>query len=325
MGEKLARFIRNHQYTCAELERRTQASFGRGYKIIIHGSTRFAGFYYCAKRLLMLRSVLREMLVSAEFEDRNIDGADGAVAIANNAGFWSDLAKYRKFMKPLKCLIKLHDHDCHTTHQMYPSMYKVEELWRANTAGVPSAFKNHALKEHKARWQWMTFDIHTATYAMAPEYHRDNVYDNNPVMAALKRIIRFYAETAADANAAIAEFRPFKSATGPEFAYDDASFKTMSPRAWWQLNGSRWPKLQKIALRAFAVGTSSSTSERNFSTFGHLWTQRANSLDFSTILKLVFCYYNIRALQKCRDGTHRVPTVEHGWMVREVDSDDEEQ
>ena len=60
-----------------------------------------------------------------------------------------------------------------------------------------TALKSNALKEHKTRWAWMTFDIHRATYALAPEYHRDNVYNNNPVMNALKRIIRFYAESAA--------------------------------------------------------------------------------------------------------------------------------
>ena len=166
----------------------------------------------------------------------------------------------------------------------------------------------------------MTFDIHRATYALAPEYHRDNVYNNNPVMNALKRVIRFYAESAAAANAAIAEFTSFKSATGTEFDYDDSTFRTMSPRTWWQLNGSRWPKLQEVALRAFAVGTSSSTSERNFSTFGHLWSKRANQLSFDTINKLVYCYNNLRSLQKLRDGTGRAPAVEHGWMEREVDS-----
>ena len=167
----------------------------------------------------------------------------------------------------------------------------------------------------------MTFDIHRATYALAPEYHRDNIYNNSPVMSGLKRIIRFYAQSGADANAAIGEFPGFKSAVGAEFAYDDPTFKTTSPRAWWQLHGSRWPKLQEVALRAFAVGTSSSASERNFSTFGHLWTQRANRLSFDTINKLVYCYYNIRSLQKLRDGTGRAPAVEHGWMEREVDSD----
>ena len=81
---------------------------------------------------------------------------------------------------------------------------------------------------------------------------------------------------------------------------------------WWQLNGSRWPKLQGVALRAFAVGTSSSTSERNFSTFGHLWSKRANQLSFDTINKLVYCYNNLRSLQKLRDGTGRARITEPG-------------
>ena len=73
------------------------------------------------------------------------------------------------------------------------------------------------------------------------------------------------------------------------------------------------------------VGTSSSTSERNFSTFGHIWTDRANSLSFTTVHKLVYVYYNLRSLSKLRDGTARRAAVEHGWMQREVDSDEEEE
>ena len=38
----------------------------------------------------------------------------------------------------------------------------------------------------------------------------------------------------------------------------------MNPKRWWQLHGAQWPVLQLVALRIFFVGTSSSTSERNF-------------------------------------------------------------
>ena len=143
-------------------------------------------------------------------------------------------------------------------------------------------------------------------------------------MVALKKAIRFYADNTTSANAAIAEFTTFKSAVGPELPYDDATFKCMCPKQWWQLHGATYPHLQPVALRAFSVGTSSSTSERNFSTFGHIWTDRANSLDFRTVHKLVYIYYNLRSLSKLRDGTGRKAAVEHGWMQREVESDEEE-
>ena len=55
-----------------------------------------------------------------------------------------------------------------------------------------------------------------------------------------------------------------------------------------------------------------------------IWTDRANRLDFRTVHKLAYIYYNLRSLSKLRDGTGRKAAVEHGWMQREVESDEEE-
>ena len=56
-----------------------------------------------------------------------------------------------------------------------------------------------------------------------------------------------------------------------------------------------------------------------------IWTDRANHLDFRTVHKLAYIYYNLRSLSKLRDGTGRKEAaVEHGWMQREVESDEEE-
>ena len=82
-----------------------------------------------------------------------------------------------------------------------------------------------------------------------------------------------------------------------------------SPKSWWQLYGYNWPKLQPIALRVFSIGTSSSTSERNFSTWSHIWSDRANRLNFDRTVKLVYVYQNLRALQKLREDTGRTDHV----------------
>ena len=92
-----------------------------------------------------------------------------------------------------------------------------------------------------------------------------------------------------------------------------------SPKSWWQLHGYHWPKLQPIALRVFSIGTSSSTSERNFSTWSHIWSDRANRLNFDRTVKLVYVYQNLRALQKLREGTGRTDHVETSWLATEIE------
>ena len=81
---------------------------------------------------------------------------------------------------------------------------------------------------------------------------------------------------------------------------DSSRFSTkallMSSKCWWQLNGSRWPSLQRIAIRIFSIGTSSSASERNFSALGHIWSKKANSLSAKNAEMLAFVNTNLRAL-----------------------------
>ena len=93
----------------------------------------------------------------------------------------------------------------------------------------------------------------------------------------------------------------------------------MSPKEWWQCYGCAWPTLQPIAIRVFSVGTSSSTSERNFSTWSHIWSNRANRLNFDRTVKLVYVFSNLRALQKLRAGTGRTDHVSSYWLEEEIE------
>ena len=201
-------------------------------------------------------------------------------------------------------------------------MWIVNEAWRLNEAEVPAAFKNNAIRELRQRWDWMTFDIHHVSYALAPDYHDENVFAMAPVMRALREIVRFFANNAADATAAFAEFAAFKNMNDAVMYPRDDNGKIntgSSPKSWWQLHGYNWPKLQPIALRVFSIGTSSSTSERNFSTWSHIWSDRANRLNFDRTVKLVYVYQNLRALQKLREGTGRTDHVETSWLATEIE------
>ena len=76
--------------------------------------------YNDTKRLVFLRPILKEIVHSGPFEERNFSDAEKITALINNTTFWADLHKLRLFLKPLKCFIKLMDHDCHCAHHEYP-------------------------------------------------------------------------------------------------------------------------------------------------------------------------------------------------------------
>jgi hypothetical protein len=318
----LAKFFKHHQYCNAEIRTRTAAAHdGQSYAIILHGATRFAGSYYTMKRLAFLRTIMREISASAGFEERRFADAADISTILNDVTFWADMEKLRLFMKPLKCFIKLLDHGCNVTHHVYPGMYQVNQLWHTNMPGVPSAFQKHALKEIKHRWEWLTFPVHYISYGLSPNYHDDNIFANTKVMAGLKEVIRFFAPEEAY-HQAIREFTHFKNHHSDDLYTRDEGgtiIMGMAPKAWWQLHGAQWPTLQPIAIRIFSVGTSSSASERNFSTWSHVWSNRANSLSFERACKIVYVYTNLRQLEKLNSGEAHKNHVESTWLATEIE------
>ena len=71
----------------------------------------------------------REIVVSDGFAERRYEAADAIITLCNDASFWSNnMDKLRLYLKPLKALIRLFDHDTHTTEHLYPGMYDVQQL-----------------------------------------------------------------------------------------------------------------------------------------------------------------------------------------------------
>ena len=114
------------------------------------------------------------------------------------------------------------------------------------------------------------------------------VFALRKVLAGLRKVLQHYL-VAGEAQEAYAQFADFKGASGDGFEYDSQTYQRMPSKKWWQLYGVRWPLLQKAAMSIFSVGTSSSSAERNFSGFGHIWTARANSLAFERVEKVWRC------------------------------------
>ena len=59
-----------------------------------------------------------------------------------------------------------------------------------------------------------------------------------------------------------------------------------------QVDGKRWPNLQKLAMKVYSMAASSASAERNFSTFGFVHSKLRNQLDPETVKKLVFIKSN---------------------------------
>ena len=63
--------------------------------------------------------------------------------------------------------------------------------------------------------------------------------------------------------------------------------------------GNQAPTLRNLALKVLSQTTSSSASERNWSTFALIHKKQINRLAYPRLQQLVFCYYNMKV--KIRD------------------------
>mgnify|MGYP006903297236 FL=1 len=61
------------------------------------------------------------------------------------------------------------------------------------------------------------------------------------------------------------------------------------------------------------------TSLPTRSTWSHVWSNKANRINFERTCKLVYVYTNLRALWKMRAGTARDDHVDRSWLQNEID------
>ena len=63
---------------------------------------------------------------------------------------------------------------------------------------------------------------------------------------------------------------------------------------WWFMYRNQTPTLRNLAIKVISQTTSSSTYERNWSTFALIHTKQSNRLAYSRLQQLVFYYYNMK-------------------------------
>jgi hypothetical protein len=71
-----------------------------------------------------------------------------------------------------------------------------------------------------------------------------------------------------------------------------------NPLQWWQLNGSRYPRLRNLALKYLGIPATSTPSERVFSKAGEIVSRLRANLKPSTVDMLVFLSKNLSAVDQ---------------------------
>ena len=70
------------------------------------------------------------------------------------------------------------------------------------------------------------------------------------------------------------------------------------PGAWWATHGETCPPLQELSMRILSQVTSSSCCERNWSTYGNLYSLKKSRLEQSRAESMVYVHTNLRLIYR---------------------------
>jgi hypothetical protein len=94
---------------------------------------------------------------------------------------------------------------------------------------------------------------------------------------------------------------------------------TMTPIAWWGYYGAQTPELQTLASRVLSQVCSSSTIERNWSTYGFIHSVKRNRLQSAKAEDLVYIHSNLRLISRSKPNYKEGPLKL--WDVNLEDAD----
>jgi len=97
-------------------------------------------------------------------------------------------------------------------------------------------------------------------------------------------------------------FVEFSTACGRFGGYDVVGDRGLKkPHAWWATHGATCHILQHLALRVLSQVTSSSSCERNWSTYGNLYSLKKSRLEQSRAETMVYVHSNLRLIYRQRE------------------------
>ena len=324
----LVSYLRSHQWLLAKVREKSNLT------VKYHCATRLAGSYFTMQRLLKLKSTIRAIAATEEYDEKAYPNADRINRIINSKQFWTDLRALNQFLRPLKNFIRTMDADRHMSEHVYPLLKDLTTKWTETPdepkwPNVPAGFRAKALRELKTRWDWMEFDIHRAAYVLSPYYQADDIENITKLNQSVQAVISLYCSDLEDTSKTacgsdLARFKvhpPLDPEIFPPRGQSAHLRSSLPSLDWWRIYGSQWPHLQKIAFRVFSAGCTSSMSERNWSHFGHIWNKRSSGYTHETAHKLCYIKYNSNAIQQYRVSMKTAANTSS--TVEEVNSEDE--
>ncbi|GJT24413.1 putative hAT dimerization domain, ribonuclease H-like domain protein [Tanacetum coccineum] len=287
-------------------------------KLFSVAETRFASIIVMLKRFKLVKRALESLVMSEEWASYREDDQDKARFVREkvlNEDWWGKVDYILNFTAPIYDMIRACDTDrpcLHLVYEMWDSMIEKVKVAIYNHEQIPldrndsfSLFYNVVYEILIARWTKSSTPLHCLAHSLNPRYYSDAWLSENQARVAPHRdgeisqerrkcFERLYSNVD-DYDKVLNEFASFSLKTGPFSDIGSLSrMGTMEAKTWWANFGAETPLLQALAFRVLDQPTSSSCSERNWSTYSFVNSLKRNKLTPKRAEDLVFVHNNLR-------------------------------
>ena len=247
---------------------------------------------------------------------------------------WWDKVQYLlRFTKPILTIIMTFDIDMPCLGEFYENidsmLERIREIIQTSESDPFEVFYNEIKDIVTKRWNKMTTPLHLLAYALHPKYYHCKILSlpgrtapnkDSEVVQGYKTALRKIYRNVGIALEVREEFGAFVQSTGnfsDPLAMDDRGH--LDPITWWGFHGGDSIHLSTLATRLLSQVASSSSAERNWSTYGFIHSVKKNRLGAAKAEDIVYVHSNLRLL------SHSCPEYKKGpsrmWDVEPEISD----
>ncbi|KAF8377072.1 hypothetical protein HHK36_030445 [Tetracentron sinense] len=237
--------------------------------------------------------------------------------------FWDSVRLILKITKLIFQIIKLCDKDGAVIGEVYEGLEDMLGKIKDNLKDVEeeSLFLD-IQRIVNARRKKMNVPLHSLAYALTPHYY-DSKYIASPAPGGRKRsrpiddvavvegVMKTLETIAQDDDlftilrGQFAKFSSQSALFSMQAAKVDAFL--MPAIEWWSMYGAQTTQLAEVARRVLSQPVSTSSAERNWSTYSFIHNIKRNRLNSVRADKLVFIHSNLRMLSRFNESYHEGP------------------
>ncbi|KAL7595929.1 hypothetical protein Lser_V15G28975 [Lactuca serriola] len=294
--------------------------------------TRFASLYVLLKRLFICRDALSTTIARNSWRDWVKHGNEHTRTIGQLVGnhirdddFWIEVENILRITKPIYRLIKFCDGEG-------PKMGGIYEKMDNMLGEIQDVMKEHMYASYfpqvqqivLSRWEKMSIPLHCLGFALTPRFYDSHYLETLAPGGTLRKALNLDKEVVQGVMEAfnrISENRDEERLLREQFAtfnmkkglyslsVAQMDAVTMEAIDWWSTYGVETPELADVAKKVLSQPISSSSAERNWSTYSYIHNVKRNRLSCKRADKLVFVHSNIRLssrfTEEYKEGSHK--------------------